>query len=91
MTRASFWRNSRCELLATEIARARHRGRLFLWRPHRAPPTSRCRPHRRFWRAEWACDYIRREGITHVIDATHPFAAEMSSNAVAACVETARR
>ena len=33
-------------------------------------------------------DYIRREGITHVIDATHPFAAEMSRNAVAACTET---
>ncbi|TWA99233.1 precorrin-6A reductase [Bradyrhizobium stylosanthis] len=32
-------------------------------------------------------DYIRREGITHVIDATHPFAAEMSRNAVAACAE----
>lgn len=33
-------------------------------------------------------NYIRREGITHVIDATHPFAAEMSRNAVAACAET---
>jgi precorrin-6A/cobalt-precorrin-6A reductase len=33
-------------------------------------------------------DYISREGITHVIDATHPFAAEMSRNAVAACKET---
>ncbi|SFV09901.1 precorrin-6A reductase [Bradyrhizobium arachidis] len=33
-------------------------------------------------------DYIRDEGITHMIDATHPFAAEMSRNAVAACAET---
>jgi precorrin-6A/cobalt-precorrin-6A reductase len=33
-------------------------------------------------------DYIRRESITHVIDATHPFAAEMSRNAVEACAET---
>lgn len=33
-------------------------------------------------------DYIRREGITHVIDATHPFAAEMSRNAVEACAIT---
>jgi precorrin-6A/cobalt-precorrin-6A reductase len=33
-------------------------------------------------------DYIRREVITHVIDSTHPFAAEMSRNAVAACAET---
>ncbi|SCB10634.1 precorrin-6A/cobalt-precorrin-6A reductase [Bradyrhizobium shewense] len=34
-------------------------------------------------------DTIRSEGITHVIDATHPFAAEMSRNAVEACAETA--
>ncbi|MDA9487900.1 cobalt-precorrin-6A reductase [Bradyrhizobium sp. CCBAU 11361] len=33
-------------------------------------------------------DYMRCEGITHVIDATHPFAAEMSRNAVGACAET---
>lgn len=33
-------------------------------------------------------DYIRREDITHLIDATHPFAAEMSRNAVAACKDT---
>ena len=29
--------------------------------------------------------YLQAEGITHVIDATHPFAAQMSTNAVAAC------
>ncbi|PDT91074.1 cobalt-precorrin-6A reductase [Bradyrhizobium sp. Y36] len=33
-------------------------------------------------------DYIRSESITHVIDATHPFAAEMSRNAVEACAQT---
>ncbi|MEO1155153.1 MAG: precorrin-6A/cobalt-precorrin-6A reductase, partial [Pseudomonadota bacterium] len=27
-------------------------------------------------------DYLRQEEITHVIDATHPFAAQMSRNAV---------
>lgn len=32
-------------------------------------------------------DYLRREGITHVVDATHPFAAQMSTNAVRACAE----
>lgn len=32
--------------------------------------------------------YIRENGITHVIDATHPFAAQMSHNAIAACSET---
>ncbi len=30
-------------------------------------------------------DWLRTERITHVIDATHPFAAQMSRNAVAAC------
>lgn len=30
-------------------------------------------------------DYLRAEGITHLIDATHPFAAQMSRNAVEAC------
>ncbi|MCE8417188.1 cobalt-precorrin-6A reductase [Rhodovulum sulfidophilum] len=29
--------------------------------------------------------YLRAEGVTHVIDATHPFAAQMSRNAASAC------
>lgn len=33
-------------------------------------------------------NYIRSEGITQVIDATHPFASEMSRNAVEACAQT---
>jgi len=32
-------------------------------------------------------DHLRAEGITHVIDATHPFAARMSRNALSACAE----
>ncbi len=32
--------------------------------------------------------YLRAEGITHLVDATHPFAAAMSANAVAAAAET---
>jgi precorrin-6A/cobalt-precorrin-6A reductase len=32
--------------------------------------------------------YLEAEVITHVIDATHPFAAQMSANAVAACAAT---
>jgi precorrin-6A/cobalt-precorrin-6A reductase len=32
--------------------------------------------------------YIKAEAITHVIDATHPFAAKISANAVAACHES---
>lgn len=33
-------------------------------------------------------DYLREEGISHVVDATHPFAAQMSCNVVAACTRT---
>ncbi|WP_420011949.1 cobalt-precorrin-6A reductase [Tateyamaria sp.] len=33
--------------------------------------------------------YLQAEKITHVIDATHPFAAQMSHNAVLACAEAA--
>lgn len=32
--------------------------------------------------------YLTREGISHVIDATHPFAAGMSRNAILACEQT---
>ncbi len=32
-------------------------------------------------------DYLRSKKITHVVDATHPFAAQMSANAVAACAQ----
>jgi precorrin-6A/cobalt-precorrin-6A reductase len=38
-----------------------------------------------FGGAEGLADFLREAEITHVIDATHPFAAEMSRNAVAAC------
>lgn len=31
------------------------------------------------------CQYLQAERITHVVDATHPFAAQMSSHAVQAC------
>jgi precorrin-6A/cobalt-precorrin-6A reductase len=33
-------------------------------------------------------DYVRQEHITHVIDATHPFASQISRNAVEACART---
>ncbi|MCX7567113.1 cobalt-precorrin-6A reductase [Sulfitobacter sp. F26169L] len=32
--------------------------------------------------------YLKAHAITHVVDATHPFAAQMSTNAVAACTQT---
>jgi precorrin-6A/cobalt-precorrin-6A reductase len=38
-----------------------------------------------FGGTEGLADYIKSERITHVIDATHPFAAEMSRHAVEAC------
>jgi len=41
-----------------------------------------------FGGADGLADFIRREGITHMIDATHPFAAEMSRNAVEASAVT---
>ncbi|CAM3893038.1 cobalt-precorrin-6A reductase [Cereibacter sphaeroides] len=41
-----------------------------------------------FGGTEGLAAYIREEGITHVIDATHPFAAQMSRNAVEACAAT---
>lgn len=41
-----------------------------------------------FGGARGLADYIRSEGITHVIDATHPFAAEMSRNAILASTGT---
>jgi precorrin-6A/cobalt-precorrin-6A reductase len=41
-----------------------------------------------FGGASGLADYLRRERIGHVVDATHPFAVEMSRNAVAACTAT---
>jgi precorrin-6A/cobalt-precorrin-6A reductase len=38
---------------------------------------------------EGLIDYLRRENIERVVDATHPFAAQMSAHAVAACAATA--
>lgn len=41
-----------------------------------------------FGGVEGLADYLRREKITHLIDATHPFAAGMSHNAIAAAALT---
>ena len=41
-----------------------------------------------FGGVEGLCAYLKAEEISHVIDATHPFAAQMSGNAVAACAAT---
>src|SRR6185503_11496714 len=41
-----------------------------------------------FGGVEGLADFLRNERISHVIDATHPFAAEMSRHAVEACTVT---
>lgn len=41
-----------------------------------------------FGGAQGLAQYIRAERISHVVDATHPFAAQMSRNAIAACAAT---
>ncbi|MEP1011237.1 MAG: cobalt-precorrin-6A reductase [Paracoccaceae bacterium] len=40
-----------------------------------------------FGGVEGLVDFLRVEGISHVIDATHPFAAQMSTNAIGACAQ----
>jgi len=37
-----------------------------------------------FGGVEGLADHMRREGVTHLVDATHPFAARISANAIAA-------
>jgi precorrin-6A/cobalt-precorrin-6A reductase len=41
-----------------------------------------------FGGVEGLAAYLKAEAVTHVIDATHPFAAQMSRNAVEACADT---
>jgi precorrin-6A/cobalt-precorrin-6A reductase len=41
-----------------------------------------------FGGSEGLAAYLKAEGISHMIDATHPFAAQMSRNAVEACAAT---
>lgn len=55
-----------------------------------ARPRAQALPRRvgGFGGAAGLAGYLRANGVTHVVDATHPFAAQMSRNAVAACAET---
>ena len=41
-----------------------------------------------FGGAEGMAQFLRSESISHVVDATHPFAAQISRNAALACAET---
>ncbi|OKO70288.1 cobalt-precorrin-6X reductase [Bradyrhizobium sp. NAS80.1] len=76
-------------LLAAEIARA-GQDAIYSYGGRTRAPADQPLPTRigGFGGVSGLADYIRREAITHVIDATHPFAAEMSRNAVDACAET---
>lgn len=76
-------------LLATEIARAGIDA-VYSYGGRTRAPADQPLPTRigGFGGVGGLADYIRREGITHVIDATHPFAAQMSRNAVEACAQT---
>lgn len=53
-------------------------------RPRRQPLPQRVGG---FGGAEGLAAYLRTHDITHVIDATHPFAAQMSRNAITACAQ----
>jgi precorrin-6A/cobalt-precorrin-6A reductase len=80
---------SDANLLAAEIARA-GLDAVYSYGGRTRAPAEQPLPTRigGFGGAEGLADYFRQERITHVIDATHPFAVEMSRNAVAACAET---
>ncbi|MFS4582494.1 cobalt-precorrin-6A reductase [Phaeobacter sp. C3_T13_0] len=60
---------------------------VFSYAGRTAKPVSQPLPTRvgGFGGAEGLAAYLGDEGITHVVDATHPFAAQMSTNAVQAC------
>ncbi|MGV7212343.1 cobalt-precorrin-6A reductase [Bradyrhizobium sp. UFLA05-112] len=75
--------------LATEIARAGVDA-IYSYGGRTRVPAGQPLPIRTggFGGVSGLADYIRQEGVTHVIDATHPFAAEMSRNAALACEET---
>ncbi|KQT08187.1 MULTISPECIES: cobalt-precorrin-6A reductase [Bradyrhizobium] len=75
-------------LLAAEIARAGIEA-VYSYGGRTRAPAEQPLPTRigGFGGVSGLADYIRREGITHVIDATHPFAAEMSRHAIEACAD----
>ena len=76
-------------MLAAEVARARIDA-VYSYGGRTRTPADQPLPTRigGFGGVSGLADYIRRERITHAIDATHPFAAEMSRHAVQACAQT---
>ena len=76
---------SEASALCAAVARAGWRGQISfagrVARPRRQPLAQRVGG---FGGAPGLADFLRAEGVTHLIDATHPFAAQISRNAVAA-------
>ncbi|MBY6139298.1 cobalt-precorrin-6A reductase [Leisingera daeponensis] len=72
--------------LAKALAEA-GRDAVFSYAGRTAKPVSQPLPTRvgGFGAVEGLAEYLKTESITHVVDATHPFAAQMSTNAVHAC------
>lgn len=78
---------------ASQLAQALHRAgvpALFSYAGVTHAPLAQPLPTRSggFGGAEGLAQFIRDHGISHVVDATHPFAAQMSRNACAACAAT---
>jgi precorrin-6A/cobalt-precorrin-6A reductase len=78
---------------ASQLARALHTAgfdAVFSYAGRTAAPLAQPLPTRigGFGGVPGLVDYLRTAGISHVIDATHPFAAGMSKNAISACIET---
>lgn len=75
---------------ASELARAlaeRGADALFSYAGRTAVPVAQPLPTRvgGFGGVEGLAHFLQTQGITRVVDATHPFAAQISRNAVAAC------
>lgn len=62
---------------------------MFSYAGRTGAPVAQPLPHRvgGFGGIPGLVSHLRAEAYTHVVDATHPFAAQMSRNAVAACAE----
>lgn len=78
---------------ASQLAQALHQARVpavFSYAGATEAPLAQPLPTRcgGFGGIEGLVQFIRSQGITHVVDATHPFAAQMSHHACAACEAT---
>jgi precorrin-6A/cobalt-precorrin-6A reductase len=80
---------SEANLLATALAAA-GLDAIYSYAGRTQVPVNQPLPTRTggFGGADGLAETIRQDRITHVVDATHPFAAEISRNAVVACAAT---